>query len=204
MKPLVIWDWNNTLVDTMEASFLAMQDVARHYDVQAVSRDEMMTVIGTHREYWQRTFGDKEEEAVHYYLKQYGTYRDTIRIIDGAQDVLAFVRSKNVPQIVLSNEDETLLFPETEYTNLKSYFDYIQGSVDEHAKPEKAFADKALKHFDYDQLILIGDGLSDMQMAGVLGAISICVFNNVPETIKTDYRCASLFEVQTILSQLLP
>ena len=204
MKPLVIWDWNNTLVDTMEASFLAMQDVAHHYGVPPVSRDEMMTVIGTHREYWQMTFGDKEEEAVHYYLKQYGTYRDTICIIDGAQDVLDFVRSKNVPQIILSNEDETLLFPETEYTHLKSYFDYIQGSMDEHAKPEKAFAEKALKHFDYDQLILIGDGLSDMQMADVLGATSICVFNNVPQTVKTNYRCASLSEVQIILSQLLP
>ena len=204
MKPLVIWDWNNTLVDKMEASFLAMQDVAHHYGVPPVSRDEMMTVIGTHREYWQMTFGDKEEEAVHYYLKQYGTYRDTICIIDGAQDVLDFVRSKNVPQIILSNEDETLLFPETEYTHLKSYFDYIQGSMDEHAKPEKAFAEKALKHFDYDQLILIGDGLSDMQMADVLGATSICVFNNVPQTVKTNYRCASLSEVQIILSQLLP
>ena len=204
MKPLVIWDWNNTLVDTMEASFLAMQDVAHHYGVPEVSRDGMMTVIGTHRDYWQTTFGDKEDEAVHYYLNRYATYRDTIRIIDGAQDVLDFVRSKNIPQIILSNEDETLLFPETEYTNLKTYFDYIQGSVDEHAKPEKAFAEKALQHFDYDQLILIGDGLSDMQMADILGATSVCVFNNVAKTVKTDYRCASLKEVKQVLECLLP
>lgn len=203
MKTLIIWDWNNTLVDTMEASFLAMQDVASYYDVPAVSRDEMMTVIGTHRDYWQTTFGEKEEEAVHYYLNRYATYRDTIQVIDGAQDVLDFVRSKNISQIILSNEDETLLFPETEYTNLKSYFDYIQGSVDEHAKPETEFAEKALQHFDYEHLILIGDGLSDMQMADVLGATSICVFNNVPNTVKTDYRCASLKEVKQVLEYLL-
>ncbi|MBR5130348.1 MAG: HAD family hydrolase [Alphaproteobacteria bacterium] len=203
MKTLIIWDWNNTLVDTMDASFLAMQDVSSHYGVPRVSRNEMMTVIGTHRDYWQTTFGDKEEEAVHYYLKRYATYRHTIRVIDGAEDVLAFVRSKNIHQIILSNEDETLLFPETEYTNLKSYFDYVQGSVDEHAKPEIEFAQKALKHFDYEHLILIGDGVSDMQMADVLGATSICVFNNIPETIKTSYHCASLKDVKRVLERLL-
>lgn len=203
MKPLVIWDWNNTLVDTLEASFLAMQDVARHYGVPMVAKQDMMTVIGTHRDYWQATFGDKEEEAVHYYLKRYEMYRDTICVIDGAEAVLTFVRAKNIPQIILSNEDETLLFPETECTGLKHYFDYIQGSTDEHAKPERSFAEKALKRFDYDRLILIGDGMSDMQMANVLGAVSICVFNNVPEAVKTHYRCASLHEVKYILEKLL-
>jgi HAD superfamily hydrolase (TIGR01549 family) len=203
MKPLIVWDWNNTLVDTMEASFLAMQDVSRYYGVPQVSRDEMMTVIGTHRSYWQTTFGRKEEEAVHYYLKQYGTYRNTIRVINGAEDVLSFVQSKNIPQIILSNEDETLLFPETEYTGLKHYFNYIQGSQDEHAKPELEFAEKALKYFDYERLILIGDGLSDMQMANVLGATSICVFNNVSVDVKIDYRCSSLQDVKCVLKKLL-
>ena len=203
MKPLVIWDWNNTLVDTMEASFLAMQDVAKQYGVPPVAKEDMMTVIGTHRTYWQATFGDKEEEAVHYYLKQYGTYRDTICVIEGAEDVLSFVQSKNIPQIILSNEDETLLFPETECTGLKHYFNYIQGSTDEHAKPELAFAQKALQHFDYERLILIGDGISDMQMAQVLGATSICVFNNVPKTIKTHFRCESLQDVKHILEKNL-
>lgn len=203
MKPLIIWDWNNTLADTMEASFLAMQDVAKQYGVPMVAKEDMMTVIGTHRTYWQATFGDKEDEAVQYYLHRYGTYRDTIKVIEGAEDVLSFVRSKNVPQIILSNEDETLLFPETECTGLKRYFDYIQGSIDEHAKPERAFAEKALKHFDYDRLILIGDGISDMQMAKVLGATSICVFHNVPTNIKTHYRCYTLSEVKHILERLL-
>lgn len=203
MKPLIVWDWNNTLVDTMEASFLAMLDVSRYYGVPQVSRDEMIAVIGTHRAYWQTIFGDKEEEAVHYYLKQYGAYRDTIRVIDGAEEVLSFVQSKHIPQIILSNEDETLLFPETEYTGLKHYFDYIQGSQDEHAKPERSFAEKALKNFDYSQLILIGDGLSDMQMADVLGATSICVFNNISDDVKTDYRCPSLKDVKCVLEKIL-
>ena len=203
MKTLIIWDWNNTLVDTIQASFLAMQDVAHHYGTPVVAKEDMMTVIGTHRDYWQRTFGDKEEEAVHYYLNRYATYRDTIQIIDGAEEVLTFLKSKNVSQIILSNEDETLLFPETECTGLKCYFDYIQGSRDEHAKPELAFAERALKNFTYDRLILIGDGLSDMQMADVLGAVCVCVFNHVPDDVKTDYRCASLQEVKKVLEQLL-
>ncbi|MBO7258395.1 MAG: HAD family hydrolase [Alphaproteobacteria bacterium] len=203
MKPLVIWDWNNTLVDTMEASFLAMRDVAKHYGVPTVAKEDMMTVIGTHRTYWQATFRDKEDEAVHYYLKQYGLYRDTICVIEGAEDVLSFVRSKSISQIILSNEDETLLFPETECTGLKHYFDYIQGSTDEHAKPELAFAQKALQYFDYERLILIGDGISDMQMAQVLGATSICVFNNVPKTIKTHFRFESLQYVKSILEKIL-
>lgn len=203
MKQLVIWDWNNTLVDTLEASFWAMKDVAQHYGVPVVAKDEMMTVIGTHRDYWRSMFKDKEEEAVHYYLKKYATYRHTIRIIDGAEDVLGFVKSKGIPQIILSNEDETLLFPETEYTGLKHYFDYIQGSTDEHAKPEQAFAEKALKKFKYEKLILIGDGISDMQMADVLGATSICVFDNVPTSVKTHFRCVSLEEVKSVLKTIL-
>lgn len=203
MKPLVIWDWNNTLVDTMEASFLAMRDVSEYYQVPFVSRDDLMRVIGTHRTYWQTTFGAKEQEAVHYYLKRYACYRDTIKVIQGAKEVLEFVQSKNVMQIILSNEDMSLLVPETEYTGLAPYFTRICGTIDEHGKPEVAFALNALNGLDYDHLILVGDGISDMQMADVLGAVSICVFNNVSTDVLSDYRCQTLDEVKVILQKLL-
>lgn len=203
MKWLVIWDWNNTLVDTMQASFLAMQKVAHHYHVPLVSKDEMMNVIGSHRDYWKKTFGDCEEEAVHYYLKCYENYRSSIRVIDGAEDVLSFVQAKSIPQIILSNEDVSLLIPETHYTKLNHYFDGIQGTIDAHGKPELAFAQKALQGFEYDRLILIGDGVSDIQMAHALNAVSICVFDYVPKDIRVDYRCATLFDVQQVLQEIL-
>ena len=43
-----------------------------------------------------------------------------------------------------------------------------------------------------------------MQMADILGATSVCVFNNVAKTVKPDYRCAYLKEVKQVLECLLP
>lgn len=202
-KYLIIWDWNNTLVSTLQASFLALRDVSEKYGTPAVSHDEVMSVIGTHRDYWRQMFGAREEEAVAFYLNRYAAYQNTVTVIDGAKEVLEYVKSRHIPQIILSNEWIKLLSGETICTGLAPYFDKIQGTVDSHGKPELSFADQALKGFSYDHLILIGDGISDMQMAKVLQATSIAVFDYIPATIKTDYRCRDLFEVKKTLQSLL-
>ncbi|MGN1063469.1 MAG: HAD family hydrolase [Alphaproteobacteria bacterium] len=202
-KYIIVWDWNNTLVSTAEASYLALKDVAKAYGTLPVSRDEVMTVIGTHRAYWHQMFGAKEEEAVAFYLNRYASYRDTIKVMDGAPEVLAYVRSLNIPQVVLSNEWIHLLNEEMACTGLAPYFDAIQGTVDAHGKPEKSFVKRVLKGFSYDKVIVIGDGLSDMQTARVLQAVSIAVFDTLPLDVAADYRCADLWAVRRVLERLL-
>lgn len=44
-KPLIIWDWDNTLSDTFEALYEAHIDLCKKYGKRHVSRQEVLSAI---------------------------------------------------------------------------------------------------------------------------------------------------------------
>ena len=205
MKTVVIWDWDNTLADTKHAVKAGLDDVANHFGLPPISKDDLKNVMSVHRgEFWQRSFGSHLMDGVNYYIRTEPKYAHLVTLFDGTLPVLDYIRSQGIPQIILSNKAHQNLVKEVCATETESYFEKVIGSDEVHGgKPERRFADYALQGIDYDRIIFIGDGLSDMQMASVLGAISICVGNHVPCDIKVDYRCETITDVVPILQTIL-
>lgn len=205
MKTVVIWDWDNTLADTKKAVWAGLQDLAEHFSLPPVTLDDLENVMGVHRgDFWQRNFGADLMVGINYYINHYPKYTHLVELCEGVTSVLDFVLQKQIPQIILSNKAQQNLIKEVSATNLEEYFVNVTGSDEEHGgKPEKRFADYALSGLEYDRLILIGDGISDMQMAQILGAVSIYLGPEELSDYPIDYRCQTLKEVQDILSRLL-
>ncbi len=206
MKTVIIWDWDNTLADTKQAVKAGIEDVAHHFHLPSITEDDLKNVMTVHRgEFWQRSFGPRLMDGINYYIQVYPKYADRVTLFNGTLSVLDYIRSQGFAQIILSNKAHQNLIKEVCATKVELYFDKIVGSDEIHGgKPERRFADYALQGIDYDRIIFIGDGLSDMQMASVLGAISICIGNHVPDEIKADYRCKTITDVLPILKTILP
>ena len=74
-------------------------------------------------------------------------------------------------------------------------------------KPSKEMAMSILKKLTYDRLIVIGDGLSDMQLAQNLKAVSVFVRSVPPDltefqSVRIDFDCKDLNQVKEVLAYL--
>ena len=205
MKTVVIWDWDNTLADTKQAVKAGIEDVAQHFYLPPVTEEDLKNVMTVHRgDFWQRSFGSRLMDGINYYIQNYPKYAHLVTLFDGTISVLDYIYSQNVPQIILSNKAHQNLIKEVCATKVNGYFEKIVGSDEIHGgKPELRFANYALQGIEHDRIVFIGDGLSDMQMASALGAISICIGNHVPYDMPVDYRCDTISEVLPLLKTLL-
>ncbi len=74
-------------------------------------------------------------------------------------------------------------------------------------KPAKEMVSPILKNLSYRRLVMIGDGLSDMQLAHNLAATAIFVRKELPteaefKSVRIDYDCRDLTGVQEVLTHL--
>ena len=204
-KYVIIWDWDNTLADTKKAVLEGIKDVARHFNLPDITEADLKNVMTAHRgEFWQRSFGDDLMRGINYYIAAYPKYSHLVALFDSTLQTLGYIKERQIPQIILSNKAHQNLIKEVEESGVASYFVRIVGSDEiRGGKPALKFARYALNGIDYDEIILIGDGLSDMLMAEALGAISICIGDNVPSDIVCRYKANTMEDVLPILKEIL-
>ncbi len=179
MKPrVIVWDWDNTLVDSRPIVVAALHDVAKKYHLPPVTDRDVTDVIGTHMgRYWHENFDDNNrEEALRYFLSCYLTHNDKLALFPLTQDVLAWVQSRGIPQYVISNKNQQIVDPECDRFGLRSFFVDVVGTDERHiVKPSQALA-AAVFGADYPSpMIMIGDGESDMKFAQTLKAFGLFI-----------------------------
>ena len=201
VKTAVLWDWDNTLINTKDVILKALSDVTAKYHLPSVTPEQVRSIMGTYRgAYWQ-AFGDKMEEALVFYLSRYVAYADQAAPFPGSADVLEFVREQGALQFVVSNKRQDLLDKEVTRIGWQRFFNGIQGTGPAHdSKPHKSFADTLLKGYDFKRLIMIGDGESDMFFARNIGARAILVHNTAGVSQwPHDVFCSDLKAVYQVL-----
>ena len=200
---LIIWDWDNTLANTRPAVRAGLEDVAQFYGLPAITDSDVLNVMTSHRGvFWQRYFGANVPEAIAYYVKCYRKHTDLVKLFPETVNILTYVKELKQPQIVLSNKYEEALIEEVAHQGVISYFNAIRGTIGPLGKPDKSFVSDLLERFEPRNIILIGDGISDMLMAQNIGATSILV-HQPDKTLPHNYDCETLSDVLKKLNILL-
>lgn len=178
MKPdLILWDWDNTLINSMPVVRAALDDVVLWAHLPPITQQDVIDVMGTHRgRYWQEHFPHNMDEAIPYYLSRYAAHTDKLELFPETVDVLRWVQSSGIPQWVVSNKNKKLLLPECDRFALWPYFEKVVGTDETKiAKPSQAFADQIFADGRPTNILMIGDGESDMQFADRIGAFGLFV-----------------------------
>ncbi|MBR4932803.1 MAG: HAD family hydrolase [Alphaproteobacteria bacterium] len=166
-QKIILWDWDNTLVDTFNA-ILSAQNVMRHtYGLPSWTKEEAKTAMNTSgRNLIKDIVGaEKASEARAVYLKAYAQSAAEITLKPYAIDALEKAKSLGYINILASNKAGSILRNEAHTLNVDSYFDRIIGAEDTPCdKPSKSFTDSAIAGFDAEQIISIGDGKADITM----------------------------------------
>lgn len=207
---LILWDWDNTLVDTFGAIFSAQNDMRRHYGLPEWSMEESKMAMNTSgRNLIKNIVGEeKAKEAREIFLKAYQQHAAQLALKPGTKDILKLAKKLGYINILASNKAGSILRNEVKVMDLTDSFDRIIGAEDTpNDKPAKAFTDAASNGFSYEQIISIGDGKADIQMArNYENGIGILVGTDPKtpefETLTPNYACPDLLAVSNILKKI--
>lgn len=204
MKKIILWDWDNTLVDTFGA-ILAAQNVMRQaYNLPLWTKQEAKIAMNSSGRNLIRDLVGEENalEARKIFLKAYAENAHEISLKEGAKDVVSQTKEAGFINILASNKAGNILRNEVETLGMTSYFHKIVGAEDfSHDKPSKEFTDFAITGYDVEEIYSIGDGKADILMArNYQNGKGILVWtepNTVEfENVKPDFSFASLIDLK--------
>lgn len=210
MKTVIMWDWDNTLADTFGVIHRAQNELMAMYGRPPLTNEQTMDIIsrGSRTEFF-KVFGKQADEAFKVYWKLYEKYATRVRLIKGAEDLLEWTKQKGCLSVLVSNKIGTVLRKECKTIGLTKYFKSIVGAGDvDDIKPSVLMVRKALEGLAYDQLIMVGDGVSDIEMAHRAKAVMIFVRKERPtpdmlDKGRVDFDCQDLKQVKEVLSSLI-
>lgn len=145
----VIFDWDNTLVDSWCAIAEAITYVRARYGEQVWTREEIMTnCTRSARESFPDWFGDKWQAAWEDYYGYFDKVRQRMGITpaNGATDLLVWLQENKIPALVVSNKSGHYLRLESAQLGWDKYFASLVGAHDAvRDKPAREHADRALE-----------------------------------------------------------
>ena len=179
---IVIFDWDNTLVDAWEPIHYAIQATLRAFNKPTWPLSE--TKIRIHRsirdtipQYFPEY---SEEEVTTVYRNAYKEVQNSIKPLEHAIKTLDLLRSTHIEIAIISNKQNTLLNKEIDTLGWREFFYIILGSGDlEEDKPSKITVEEALKqkNVSTDKIWFIGDSPTDMETAYNSGCLPV-LFGN--------------------------
>ena len=187
----IIFDWDNTLVDTWPIIHHALVETFTYMGVNPWSLEETKQKVGKSlRDHFPVLFGDKWEEAGKIYSTTYKEkHLNKLEGLNGAENMLEFLASTNLYRAVVSNKQGPTLRCEAAHMGWDKYFHKLVGAHDaKHDKPDPAPLYLALEGSNIEagkNVWFIGDTITDVDCALNAGCTPIFIGDGkLPERVK--------------------
>ncbi len=201
---IILWDWDNTLVDTRPAAAKALKQLAHESGVPEPTEEQITNVIGTHfGQYWHNTYPQDMAQKLDRFLELYQEYSQDIQLFPETIEILSFFKKQGIRQFIASNKNQEILDEEVNRFGLAHLFEKVIG-VQEHkaAKPSLDYAHKIFGQKIPQTILVVGDGESDMLFAQNIGATGLFIRPGTDEVPLPYYhRVQSLSEATTYLKE---
>lgn len=182
----VIFDWDDTLVDSWATALFAMNATLTAMGHAPWSDDEARRRAGpSARDLFRQLFGDRWLEADKIYYDTFcKAFADNMRVHNRAEDILKALFAQDIWLAVVSNKRGHLLRAEAEHIRFNDYFSAIVGAGDAEAdKPDPAPVRLALEKSGIvpgPHVWFIGDSHTDMLCAANAGCTSLLIETKPP------------------------
>ena len=174
---VILWDWDNTLVNTRPAVAKALKQLALESDIPEPTEEQITNVIGTHfGQYWHDTYPRDMFQKLDRFLELYQEYSQDIQLFPETIEILSFFKKQGIQQFITSNKNQEILDEEVNRLGLTHYFKKVVG-VQNHkaAKPSLDYAHKIFGQKMPQAMLVIGDGESDMLFAQNINATGLFI-----------------------------
>lgn len=175
----VVFDWDNTLVDSWNTIHHALTVTFTAMGVEPWSLAETKErVRHSLRDAFPRLFGERWDEARRLYLDTFTSiHLERLRAIEGAEALLAALGKDGIYVAVASNKTGAILRREAEHLGWTRYFGRLVGAGDAaQDKPHPAPVRLALEGSDVQcgaGVWYVGDTALDMECAANAGCLGV-------------------------------
>ena len=170
-KPdLILFDWDGTLVDTIEGIIAYNNMLRAHYKMPLVDDEILKGIMSqSSREYFRDTFGDEAETALQVFRNFVHDHHLTyVKPMENAVSFMEFLTNKQIPFGVVSNKNTATLIKEIEHLGWSHFFAIVVGAGE--AARDKPTGDPlrlALQKLNFNRedkiLWYVGDTDTDMK-----------------------------------------
>ncbi len=178
----VIFDWDNTLVDSWPAIAEAINMTRQTFGLPVWSLDEIkLNCTRAARESFPEWFGDDWKKAYDVYYQGFDEVRRkrSITPLNGAPELLTWLQQQKIPAFVVSNKRGDYLRIEAEKLDWQKYFVSIVGAQDApRDKPARDHVDHALKNTNIvadPSVWFVGDSEADVLCARNSGCTPVLI-----------------------------
>lgn len=177
----VLFDWDNTLVDSLARIARAMNVARTRFGLAPLALPEIhaQTALNV-AELWPQWFGDKAAEAKAVYYETFAaTHLEGLVPLPGSRELLEAFRERDVPLGLVSNKRGDLLRREVAHLDWTAFFgEAMVGANDApRSKPERDPADLALQRLgvsaESGTVWLVGDTWGDVACARASGCLPV-------------------------------
>jgi len=168
----IIFDWDNTLVDTWPLIQKAINVTLEKYSKPLWTLNQVQNNIHkSMRDYFPEIFGDNWQEAGEIYRNAYNAINiEQIQLLPNALELVKTINKAEILQFLVSNKIGVTLRKEVKKLKIEQYFFSIIGALDANFdKPSQSAVDLALMLSDIDLkkdcIWFVGDTISDVECA---------------------------------------
>ena len=122
----LIFDWDNTLVDTIPVIKHSLLDTLNEFNYDG-EKDKIISSVGFNnsmREGFPALFGDDWEKASEYFYHRYDKNKDLINKMAGFDEVIDYLKNTDIPIAINSNKRQDLLESEINRFEINDIFEY--------------------------------------------------------------------------------
>lgn len=181
-EQLIIWDWNGTLLNDVDACVNSMNTMLSRRKMKMINIAYYKSIFTFPVQKYYEVLGfdfEKEsfEELSVEYIDLYKKESQNSPLQAGSVDVLESFKRANHKQIILSASEQKALENQVSQRDISQYFDSLLGLNNIHAKSKVNNAIEYIKKKNHnsDEIILIGDTYHDYEVAKALGCKSLLV-----------------------------
>lgn len=198
---LIVWDYDNTLADTLSCLVASHQEVCRSYNIPLWDPKDVMMLAGGYgsNTRWPVYLpADKQDEALErYHQRCLANSNAMVKLFPYTLELLSLCKERGAVQVITSHKDYEELISECDRLGITPFMDSIVGVNAPNLpagyvkKPDKRCVAHLLEKYQPDEILVIGDGLSDMKLAKNLDATGILIH---PELLMPDIPYTKYFK----------
>lgn len=178
----ILFDWDGTLVDTVDVLLTGYNDVFTHFKMPLWDLETAKKNIRTSsRETFPVMFGDRADEAIEvYYHSVEKNHLNHLDKMKGVDEFLSMLKARNIPLGLISNKRDIYLKQEVEHLGWGHYFSAVVGAGRAaFDKPAPEVMDIALNEMKLSahpsELWYVGDTETDLEFATNYGCKKIFI-----------------------------
>lgn len=182
---LIIWDWNGTLLNDVNASICSMNSLLESRNISQINHTRYRDVFTFPVKEYYKKLGfnfsmESFEKLSSEYVSLYKKNSENSGLHIGAAKILDYFQMKNINQIIISAMEQQALEEQIKKSKIFYYFDTVIGLNNIYAQGKIENAKNYFKNnqnINVQECILIGDTYHDFEVSNVLNCGCILVDN---------------------------